>query len=85
MVTYQIQIPESNREAFLDILKSLQRLGVVASFRRSTENLSEPGDPLDTETLLTLLEDSEKQVEKRLLVPASEVAAFIKLWKQKKP
>ncbi len=82
MVTYQIQIPESNREAFLDILKSLQRLGVVSSFR-SAENLTEPGDALDAEALLTLLQDSEKQVEKRLLVPGTEVAAFTKLRKQK--
>ena len=69
MVTYQIQIPESNRDAFLDILKSLKRLGVVTSFQVS-DSWVQPGKPLDEEELLAMLQISEKQATEGLIIPA---------------
>lgn len=79
MVTYQIQIPESNREAFLDILKSLKRLGVVSSFHVS-DSFVQPGDPIDEKDLLAMLEISEKQAVAGLVVPGEEALAFVKAW-----
>lgn len=80
MVTYQIQIPESNQEAFLNIIKSLESLGVVASFK-TLRNLTQPGESLDAEHLLDILNDSEQQAREGAVVPAHQVIAFMKSWK----
>ena len=81
MVTYQIQIPDSKAEAFLRIITSLQSVGVVKSFT-ANENLTQPGEPLEEDYLLSILESSEQQVEKRMVVPSHQIASFLKLWKQ---
>ncbi len=83
MVTYQIQIPESNRDAFLDILKSLKRLGVVSSFQVSSSWVH-PGDTLDEGELLSMLAASEIQAEAGLVIPAEEAASFVRAWKRRK-
>ena len=83
MVTYQIQIPESNQSAFLEILKSLQHLGVVSSFYRS-EDSGASGMPLTEESLLELLRSSEEQANAGFILSAEGAAAFIKTWKQRK-
>jgi hypothetical protein len=83
MVTYQIQIPEGNQEAFLNIIKSLESLGVVTSFK-TLRNLTQPGEPLDAEHLLDILNDSERQVREGAAIPAHQVIAFMKSWKNRK-
>lgn len=83
MVTYQIQIPESNQDAFMDILKSLKRLGVVSSFQVS-DSVVQPGDPLEEQELLAMLQVSEKQAEDGFVIPAKDAVSFIKAWKQRK-
>lgn len=82
MVTYHIQIPESNRDAFLDILKSLKRLGVVTSYQ-AADSWVQPGDALAEEELLAMLTASEKQAEEGLIIPAEEAASFVKAWKRR--
>jgi hypothetical protein len=82
MVTYQIQISESKQEAFLEIVKSLKNLGVVASYD-VFESLVRPGNPLDTEALLNILKESEQQVKNGDVVPSHQVSTFIKQWRQK--
>jgi hypothetical protein len=54
MVTYQIQLPKSKRDAFLNIIRSLQSLGAVSSFSDSA-NITHPGAALPVETLLDIL------------------------------
>lgn len=83
MVTYQIQIPDSNKEAFLDILKSLKRLGVVSSFRVSN-SIVQPGDPMKEKELLAMLQASEKQAANGLVIPGEGALAFVKAWRQLK-
>jgi|GEM_PF-852376 len=83
MVTYQIQIPDTNQQAFLSLLESLKHLGVVASFRKF-EDLARPGDPLDIQHLLTILADSEGQAAEGLSIPAESAKTFVELWKRKR-
>jgi hypothetical protein len=83
MVTYQIQIPESNQEAFLNIIKSLESLGVVTSFK-TLRNLTQPGEPLDAEHLLNILNDSERQAREGAVIPAHQVITFMKSWRSRK-
>jgi hypothetical protein len=79
MVTYQVQLPESNEEAFLNIIRSLQSLGVISSFG-ATDNLVHPGPAVSAERLLTILEGSEKQVAEGAVIPAQQVIAYMKSW-----
>ncbi len=81
MVTYQIQIPDSKAEAFLRIIASLQSVGVVKSFT-AYENLTQPGEPMEEDYLLSILEASERQANEGMVVPDHQIASFLKLWKQ---
>ena len=67
----------------MDILKSLKRLGVVSSFQVS-DSVVRPGDPLEEQELLAMLQASEKQAADGLIIPAEEAVSFIKAWKQRK-
>ncbi len=81
MVTYQINIPDSKAEAFLRIITSLQSVGVVKSFT-ANNNLIQPGEPIEADYLLAILEASERQLEEGMVVPDHQITAFLKLWKQ---
>ncbi len=83
MVTYQIQIPESKKEAFLEMLQSLARLGIVSSFKLS-DNVVQPGAALDDEALLSMLQTSEKEVAEGQVFTGQEAVEFIKAWRQRK-
>ena len=80
MVTYQVQIPESNQEAFLNIIRSLQSLGVISSFSAS-DNLTHPGSSIPVESLLAILKTSEQQVVDGLVIPADQVGDYMKSWR----
>lgn len=84
MVTYQIQIPESKKDAFLQILLSLQSVGVVKSFKAS-ENPAIPGEPISTDSLMALLEDSKSQIKEGLSFSTDESKSFLIAWKRRKP
>ncbi len=81
MVTYQIQIPDSKSEAFLRIISSLQSVGVVKSFT-AHKNLTQPGDPVEEDYLLSFLDASERQAEDGKMIPDHQIISFLKLWKQ---
>jgi len=80
MVTYQVQIPESNQEAFLNIIRSLQSLGVISSFSAS-DNLAQPGTPIPVESLLAILKTSEQQVTDGVVIPADQVGDYMRSWR----
>jgi hypothetical protein len=61
MVTFQVQVPEANEAAFINIIRSLQSLGVITSFE-APGTLARPGAPVSIENLLELLEGSEQQI-----------------------
>lgn len=84
MVTYQIQIPESKKDAFLQILLSLQSVGVVKSFKTS-ENLAIPGESISTESLMALLDESGNQINEGLSFTTDEAKSFLLAWKRRKP
>jgi len=79
MVTYQVQLPEANEEAFLNIIRSLKSLGVIVSFD-AVESLAVPGNTVSIENLLQILEDSEKQVAHSEIIPGHQVKDFFALW-----
>ena len=83
MVTYQIQIPDSKAEAFLNIIASLQSVGVVKSFT-TIKSLTQSGEPVEEDYLLKILESSEMQAEEGLVVPAHQISSFLKQWIQRK-
>jgi hypothetical protein len=79
MVTFQVQIPESQQTAFLKLLESLKNLGVVSSFV-TADATSKTAMPI--EQLLAVLADSEQQLNEGRSVSADQVMAFFKSWKQ---
>ena len=81
MVTYQVQLPDTHQEAFLNLIRSLQSLGVVTSFHAS-DNLTQPGASTSIEQLLEILNESEKQVAAGQVIPAQDVIACMKAWKK---
>lgn len=83
MVTFQIQIPEANKDAFLQIIRSLQSVGVVKSFN-SRESLVAPGAPLTTEQLMQVLTDSLEQGHEGFTFSTEEAKTFLKAWKLRK-
>lgn len=83
MVTYHVQIPESNQAAFINIIESLQSLGVISSFSVS-DSLTQPGEAIPIENLLSMLEMAEKQVQDGSVIPADQVIEFMKSWREKR-
>jgi hypothetical protein len=83
MVIYQIQIPESQKDAFLNIIKSLQSVGMVKSFKPA-HNLAISGEPVSAEKLAVILENSEQQVKEGFTFTTDEAATFLAAWKSRK-
>lgn len=83
MITYQVHLPESNEETFLNIIRSLQSQGVIKSFSQK-ENLSQPGEAISIEELLTLLENAEEQANSGVVIPSDQVIAYMKAWRSGK-
>ena len=81
MVTYQIQIPKPNLEAFLNIIRSLQSLGMVFDFAQ-TDNVAYAGKPMAIDKLLGILKESEVQAAEGNVIPANEVISLIKSWRE---
>jgi hypothetical protein len=86
MITYQIQLPESNQEAFLNIIQSLQNLGVISSFFVS-ESMVQSISPIPVDNLLEILSSAEKQAgsgEGGDPIPSHQVVEFMKSWRERK-
>lgn len=82
-ITYQIQLPESSEEAFLNIIRSLQNLGVIKSFSRR-DNLSQPGEAIPIEELTASLENAVEQASSGAVIPSDQVIAYMKAWRSGK-
>lgn len=76
MVTYQIQIPESQKDAFLNIIKSLQSVGMVKPFKPA-HNLAISGEPVSAEKLAVILENPEQQVKEGVTFTTDEAIALL--------
>jgi len=83
MVTFQIQLPEANKDAVVQILLSLQSVGVIKSFN-SRENIVTPGTPLAIEKLMELLADSQQQGHEGFTFSTEEAKTFLKAWRLRK-
>lgn len=83
MITYQVQIPESNQAAFINIIESLQSLGVISSFSVA-DSFTRPGEAIPIEGLLSMLERAEQQAEDGTVIPGDQVIEFMKSWREKR-
>jgi hypothetical protein len=82
-MVYQIQITPSKQGEFVQIIESLQKLGVIKQFRRS-ESYVTPGEPIEIGDLMQTLEESEKQIAEGLSFSPASAKVFIKAWQQRK-
>ena len=82
-MTYHINVKETNIEEFLQIISSLRSLGVIESVESAKELIRE-GNPLNTDTLLNILDHSKKEIEKGNSLTSEEVKNQIEIWKKKR-
>lgn len=61
-MTYYINVSKTNIKEFLQIIQSLGSLGIVESYS-SAVDLVRPGESLDEDTLLNILEHSNKEIK----------------------
>ena len=81
-MTYQIQIAPTKQGEFLQIIESLQRLGVIKKYQQH-ESYVLPGEPLSFDALLQTLQESEQQIGEGLSFSPLEAKAFLQSWKQR--
>ena len=79
-VTFQIQITPSKQGEFLQIIESLQRLGVIQHFVRS-ESYMQPGGTVPLDSLVKILGESERQIAEGLSFSPAEAKVFLHQWK----
>ncbi len=81
-MTYHINVRRTNLKEFLQIINSLRSLGVIESFE-STKDLVREGEPLDEETLLNILNNSQEEIKDGKSFSIDEVKNQIANWKKK--
>jgi GH35 family endo-1,4-beta-xylanase len=78
-MTYYINVKPDNLKDFLQIVKSLKNLGVIDSFG-SVGELGIEGQPVSTETLISVLEASRKEAKEGNVLSAEEVKKQVARW-----
>ena len=79
-MTYQIEIEEPKTIEFLQIIQSLQRLGVVRSVRK-TASLALPGEPASELDLENLVQESTRQIAEGQSFSGEEMRQLLKTWR----
>ena len=82
-MVYQIQITPSKQSEFIQIIESLQQLGVITKFRRSDSYVT-PGETVNIEELMETLGESERQITEGLSFSPASAKVFLKAWQQRK-
>ena len=81
-MTYHINVSKTNAKEFLQIIQSLRSLGVVESYS-STVDLVRPGESVDEDTMLNILEHSKNEIKEGKSISHEEVKKQIGTWKKK--
>ena len=81
-MTYHINVSKKNVKEFLQIIQSLRSLGVVESYS-STVDLVRPGESLDEDTMLNIIEHSNNEIKDGKSISHKEVKKQITAWKKK--
>jgi len=81
-MTYHINVKRDSLKEFIQIIKTLRSLGVIESID-STSDLIKEGEPLDEETLLNILDHSEKEINDGKSFTMEDVKNQIKNWKKR--
>jgi len=81
-MTYHINVSKTNVKEFLQIIQSLRSLGVVESYS-STVDLVRPGESLDEDTMLNIIEHSNNEIKDGKSISHNEVKKQIAAWKKK--
>jgi len=76
-MTFHINIDKTKTKEFLQIVDALKSLGVIESIY-STKDLIKIGEPLDEETLLSILDNSKREIERGDFLTMEEVKTKIK-------
>jgi len=80
-VIYYIEVQDTNRKDFLQIVQSLKNLGVIESYQ-SVGNLAREGEPITTDELLAVLESAQQEVAEGNIISSEEVKKQIQSWKK---
>ncbi len=80
-MTYHINVNGDNIKEFLQIIRSLRRLGVIESIESSSDLISE-GEPIEEDTLLNILKHSEEEIECGKSISMKDVKKQIKNWRK---
>lgn len=80
-MTYHINVNKNNVKEFLQILQSLRSLGVVESYS-STMDLVKPGEPMNEDTLLGVLDRSKRELEANKSISHEDVKKQMETWKK---
>jgi predicted methyltransferase len=81
-MTYHINVSKANVKEFLQIIQSLRSLGVVESYS-SAVDLVRPGESIEEETMLNILEHSNNEIKKGKSISHEEVKKQLAAWKKK--
>jgi len=78
-MTYYIEVQETHTQDFLQIIQSLQNLGVVESYK-PVGSLAREGAPLSTEALMEVLDNARQEVKESKIISSEEVKKQIDTW-----
>jgi len=81
-MTYHINVKQDNIKEFLQIIRSLKKLGVIESVE-SNLDLVQEGDALDEDTLLNVLKFSKEEIKEGKSFSMDDVKKQIENWKKR--
>lgn len=81
-MTYYIDVKNANIKDFLEVIQSLKELGIIESVN-SNKELVQPGEALNEDSLLNILEHSKKEIKKGNSFTMEDVKQQIESWKSK--
>ncbi len=81
-MTYHINVNETSIKEFVQIIQSLRNLGVVESYS-STLDLVKPGESIDDDTVLKILDQSASEIKDGKSISHEEVKKQISSWTKK--
>lgn len=82
-MTYQINVSTSNAKEFLKIVESLKNSGLVDSIKPIDNSPALPGEPLNDDQLMAIVNKSKEQIKNGNFYTMEEVKLQIESWKNK--
>lgn len=80
-MSYNVQVKQSYKEDFLQIIQTLQKLGMVESCETSNE-MSLPNLDMEDKDILAMLKNGEDQMANGQYLNHEDALKFLQLWKK---